>query len=109
MVNTVLLAPQEQNSIQRKNNATTAQMDSKEISPATLVFQDFDDQVYTFIVILFTFFSFFQQFSNWSQKIFKSHLRNIPKSFPKMTQILRFFKKIPGNNQLLAQFLKLQG
>jgi hypothetical protein len=107
MVNTVSLAQQEQNSIQRKSNATTAQMDSEEIPTAMLVFQDFDDQVYTFIVILFTFFSFFLQFSNWSQKIFKSHLRNIPKSFQKMQQILRLFKKILENHQLLAQFLKL--
>jgi hypothetical protein len=107
MVNTVSLAQQEQNSIQRKSNATTAQMDSKEISPAMLAFQDFDDQVYTFIVILFTFLSFSQQSSNWSQKIFKSHLPNIRKSFPKMQQILRLFKKILANNQLLAQFLKL--
>jgi hypothetical protein len=83
-VNTVSLAQQEPNSIIRKINATTAQMDSKEIIAAMLVFQDFDDQIHTFIVISFAFAFSFQQFSNWSQKIFKSLFQNNCKILAKM-------------------------
>jgi hypothetical protein len=70
MVNIVLLAHQILNSIQKKNNAITAQKDSSEITAVTPVSQD-NDQVYTFIVILFIFLLIFQQINNWSQKIFK--------------------------------------
>jgi hypothetical protein len=57
--NTVSPAQLEPNSIQRKSNATTAQTDSSEITTATPVFQDYDDQVYTFIVISFAFLFYF--------------------------------------------------
>jgi hypothetical protein len=49
----------EPNSILRNTNATTAQMDSSEITAAMLVFQDFDLEIYRFIV-LFMVLVFFQ-------------------------------------------------
>jgi hypothetical protein len=57
--NTVWLAQLEPNSIPRNINATTAQTDLSEIKTATPVFQDFDDQVNTFIVIFFANFFMF--------------------------------------------------
>jgi len=55
-VNIVSLVQLEPNSIQKKNNAITAPMDSSEITAATLVSQDFDHPIYTFIVLLFCLF-----------------------------------------------------
>jgi hypothetical protein len=58
-VSTVLLVQLVLNSIQRKNNATTAQTDSSEIPPAMLVLQDFDFRpIYFLYLIHFPFSNF---------------------------------------------------
>jgi hypothetical protein len=58
-VSTVLLVQLVLNSIQRKNNVTTAPTDSSEISTVTLVFQDFDFRpIYFLYLIHFPFSNF---------------------------------------------------
>jgi hypothetical protein len=55
MENTVSPVQLELNLILRKSNAITAQKDLSETIVHTLVFQDFDLQIYTFIVVLLYF------------------------------------------------------
>jgi hypothetical protein len=57
--NTVSLVQLEPNSIPRNINATTAQTGSKEMWQATPVFQGYDDEVYTFIIIYYAYLSCF--------------------------------------------------
>ena len=87
-VNIALLAQLELNSILKKSNAITAQTDSSEIWPATPVSRDFDQQIYRFIVLFLTFFTFSINISllllvpkTYSNHIFKANY--VAKTFQK--------------------------